>query len=309
MPEPTTDSPARLLAEMFLQPPAQPFPKTPDDYGIDYVDVEFPARDGLALSGWLLNGGRETAIIMTHFGYRSNRYGYQTAYQPSGSQPYDHEIEFVRVAEHLVDAGYTVLMYDLRNHGISASSTSGCGSGGVDERFDVLGAIEYVAALDGVERIGLLSYCMGANATFFAAGEDARAFVDNNVTALVAMQPLRNGDFVHAMGGVPEEIYAEAAAYFTERTGCSFNPEIMDDVAQVPVPTLLLQGRRDPWTNIGFIEDTFDQLGRHGNGGTGIVKELEWLETTEHRFDGYNWFADHPDSMLRWFQTHTHRPA
>lgn len=299
-----TNFAGRKLAETFLYPPEQPFPKTPADYGIGYVDVEFPARDGLILSAWLLNGGQDTAIVMTHFGYRANRFGYQTTHQPRLTRPYKREIEFVRVARHLVDAGYTVLMYDMRNHGASAKNATGCGTGGVEERYDVLGAIEYVASLDGVERIGLLSYCMGANATFFAAGEDARAFIDGKVKALVAMQPLRNGDFIHAMGGIPERLYDEAEAHFTARTGCSLNPEIMNEIAQVPVPTLLLQGRKDPWTNLDFINQTFATLGRDANHGAGIDKEMEWLEGTEHRFDGYNWFADHPESMLRWFQTH-----
>ena len=311
MANPITDFAGRKLAETFLYPPEQPFPKTPRDYGIEYVDVEFPARDGLSLSGWLLNGGQGSAIIMTHFGYRANRFGYQTRHQPRLTRPYKHGVEFVRVAQHLVDAGYTVLMYDMRNHGLSAKNANGCGTGGVEERYDVLGAIDYVGSLDGVDQIGLLSYCMGANATFFAAGEDAGTFIANNVRALVAMQPLRNGDFIHALGGMPERLYEPAEAYFTSQTGCSLTPEIMDHVAQVPVPTLLLQGRKDPWTRLDFIDETFDTLGRDANNGAGIAKEMEWLEETVHRFDGYNWFADHPESMLNWFQTNLYaeRPA
>ena len=200
-------------------------------------------------------------------------------------------------------------MYDMRNHGVSGTTASRAGTGGVDERGDVLGAIEFVAGLDGVERIGLLSYCMGANATFFAAGEDADAFIDNNVRALVAMQPLRNGDFIHALGGIPQELYDEADAYFRDLTGTSLNPEIMSSIAKVPVPTLLLQGSNDPWTDLDFIRETFRTLGNDANDGDGIVKEMEWIEEIEHRFDGYNWFADHPESMLRWFDAHVGSPS
>ena len=245
-PTPSRTSPAENIAETFLYPPEQPFPKTPADYGIDYIDVEFPARDGLTLSGWLLNGGQETAIIMTHFGYRANRYGYQTRHQPRLTRPYGEEIEFVRVARHLVDAGYTVLMYDMRNHGLSAKNANGCGTGGVEERFDVLGAIEYAAALDGTEQVGLLSYCMGLNATFFAAGENARAFTRNKVKALVGMQPLRNGDFIHAMGGIPDKLYDEAEEHFTAQTGCSLNPEIINDIAPGPGPHPAPPGPQGP---------------------------------------------------------------
>ena len=30
-------------------------------------------------------------------------------------------------------------------------------------------------------------------------------------------------------------------------------------------------------------------------------KEMYWLEETKHRFDGYNWFGDHPEKMLECF--------
>ncbi len=304
MSNPIKDFAGRRLAETFLYVPEQPFPKTPADFGMSYRDVAFPSRNGPTLSGWLLNEGQSAAIVMTHFGYRANRFGYQPSCQPRLSRPYDHEIEFPRVAEHLVDAGYTVLMYDMRNHGVSGTTETKAGTGGVDERGDVLGAIEFTSRLDGVERIGLLSYCMGANATFFAAGEDPTAFADNKVSALIAMQPLRNGDFINAMGGIPAKLYDEANDHFHQVTGHDLNPEIMSSIAKVPVPTLLLQGRHDPWTNLDFIQETFDTLGADANDGAGIVKELEWLEDTEHRFDGYNWFADHPASMLGWFAAH-----
>ena len=304
MSNPVKDFAGRKLAETFLYPLEQPFPKTPADFGMDYRDVEFPSRNGPMLSGWLVNEGQSAAIIMTHFGYRANRYGYRVSCQPRLTRPYGTDVEFPRVAKHLVDAGYTVLMYDMRNHGISGKTETGAGTGGVDERGDVLGAIEFTVGLDGVERIGLLSYCMGLNATFFAAGEDADAFTDNKVRALVGMQPLRNGDFIHAMGGIPDKLYDEAEEAFKDVTGYSLNPKIMDSIAKVPVPTLLLQGRKDPWTNLDFIDETFATLGRDANDGAGIAKRMEWLEETEHRFDGYNWFADHPESMLRWFHTH-----
>lgn len=83
----------KKIGDTVLYPAEQPFPKTPKDYGIDYRDVEFLARDGIKLSGWLLNETASKVIIMTHFGYRANRFGYQTKYQPRLTKPYKHEIE------------------------------------------------------------------------------------------------------------------------------------------------------------------------------------------------------------------------
>lgn len=152
------------IADTVLYTVKQPFPKTPKDYGIDYRDVTFPASDGVKLSGWLLNEAGEKVVIMTHFGYRANRYGYQVKYQPRLTRPYNKEIGFVNVAKRLTDEGYAVLMYDMRNHGLSGKSRLGVGTGGIDEAHDVLGAVTFVAGQEATKdkNIGLLSYCMGS---------------------------------------------------------------------------------------------------------------------------------------------------
>lgn len=284
----------RKIGDTVLYPPKQPFPKTPADYGLEYKEVEFPARDGVLLSGWLINENGKSTIIMTHFGYRANRFGYQTKYQPALTKPYKHEIEFVLVARRLVDAGYAVLMYDLRNHGISGKSELGVGTGGVDEGNDVLGAVEFVSEHETTKDkpVGLLSYCMGANATFYAQGMDPELFTRSSVKALVAMQPLLNGDFLRAYG-IKGNVFKYAEEHYKEHTGVSLDYPILDQVAKVVTPALLVQGRNDPWTNLDFINDVYQTLP--------VEKEMHWLEQTEHRFDGYNWFGDHPEKMLEFF--------
>ncbi|MEL7028117.1 MAG: hypothetical protein AAGL49_02660 [Pseudomonadota bacterium] len=285
---------ARKIAHTLLHPVAQPFPKTPADYGVDYEDVSFPARDGVRLSGWLLNSKAAKVVVMTHFGYRANRFGYQPNRQGLLTKPYKHRIEFVNVAKRLVDADYAVLMYDLRNHGESAASRLGVGTGGPDERHDVLGAAHFLsghAATRG-KPIGLLSYCMGANATFFAFEEDAAFFQQAGVAALVAMQPLTNGAFLRAYG-VKGALYNKSEAYFSQQAEVSLDPRILQAIGRTAVPTLLVQARKDPWTDLEFIQSAFDALPAE--------KELHWLDEPTHRFDGYNWFADHPEKMLEWF--------
>ncbi len=285
------------LGDAFLYPPEQPFPKTPKDYGIEYKDVEFPARDGVKLSGWLLNESGKSTIIMTHFGYRANRFGYQTKHQPRLTKPYKKEIELVLVAQRLVDAGYAVLMYDLRNHGTSGKSKLGVGTGGVDEGKDVLGAVEFVANYEPTKgkEIGLLSYCMGANATFFAYGEDTELFEKSNVKAMVAMSPLGNGDFCRAYG-IKGNLYKHVDDHYKKHTGIHLDHPIVPQVASVTVPTLLCQSRKDPWTNMDFVNEVYETIPAE--------KEMYWMEEPTHRFDGYNWFRDHPERMLEWFGKH-----
>lgn len=283
----------KIIGDTVLYPANQPITKTPEDYGIDYSDVEFKTQDSVKLSGWLLNKSGKGVIIMTHFGYRANRFGYQTKYQGM-IKPYEKEIEFVNVAKRLVEAGYAVLMYDLRNHGKSEKSKLGVGTGGVEESYDVLAAVEFVSNHPDLKEknIGLLSYCMGANSTFYAQSKDPKLFKKANVKALVAMQPLTNGEFLRAYG-FHHRIIKNAERHYKKKTGYSLDHPILDHIEKVITPTLLCQGLKDPWTNLDFVRAIFDSLP--------VEKEMYWIEGTEHRFDGYNWFGDHPEKMIAFF--------
>ncbi len=286
------------FASAFLQPLPQPFDKTPADYGMAYRDVEFRTRDGLTLRGWLVEENADKVVIMTHFGYRANRFGYQLKHQPAGSMPYDQEIEFPKVARRLADAGYAVLMYDLRNHGESDKTELGVGTGGHGERFDVIAAVEFVAADQATQGkpIGLLSYCYGANTSFFAMQEDQSVFQSNDVRAMVALQPLSNGDYLKSLG-VSDEVYAAAAKLYQERSGgYPLRADIEHAAKATAVPTRLVQARKDPNTNLAFVAELFENIPTE--------KEMYWLEEPTHRFDGYNWFAENPRDMLDWFDAH-----
>ena len=285
---------ARQVAKNALYPVDQPPTRTPADYGIEYRDVEFPARDGLGLSGWLLNEGRPTAVVMTHFALRANRIGYQVKYQPRLFRPDKREIDFLRVAANLVDAGHTVLMYDLRNHGLSDTSASGAISGGKDEANDVLGALDLVAS-ECKCATGLLSYCMVANATFFAADADPKAFARAGVKALVAVQPVRIGDFVRAYG-LPEWINRRVAEHYAKVTGYPIDTPLLDLIPATPVPTMLVQGRHDPWTDLDMIDRFYEAIP--------TPKEMVWIEEADHRFDAYRYFGTNPEAMLGWFARH-----
>ncbi|WP_421725126.1 alpha/beta hydrolase [Bauldia sp.] len=290
----------KFLANTMLKPLPQPFPKTPTDYGLSYRDVAFSTRDGLTLRGWLINEEAAAIVIMTHFGYRANRFGYQLKYQPRLTKPYDKEIEFCNVAKRLVEAGYGVLMYDLRNHGESDKTELGVGTGGKGERFDVIGAVDFVTnePMTTGKPIGLLSYCYGANTTFFAFEEEADFLVKSGVKALVALQPLSNGDYLKAMK-LPSAVFDAAQRHYEANSGgYPFFAPIEAATKFVSVPTRLVQARKDPFTNFDKIEQMYD--------GIPAEKEMFWLEEPTHRFDGYNWFGDHPRDMLDWFDRHVH---
>ncbi len=111
----------------------------PAEYGLDYEEVTFPARDGLTLRGWWIPAsGAERAVIFLH--------GY------GGSM--DPDVQYVPA---LHQAGFYVLMFDFRAHGRSDGQMT---TVGYLERQDALGALDFVRA-KGIERIGLLGFSMG----------------------------------------------------------------------------------------------------------------------------------------------------
>lgn len=90
----------------------------------------------------------------------------------------------------LPDAGYNVLAYDLRDHGLSSAANGGVTTTGVIESRDVVGLLEYVRTRLETSKlaIGLFSRCMGGSATLSAMMRFPSAF--EGVCCLVSPQPV-----------------------------------------------------------------------------------------------------------------------
>lgn len=131
----------------------EPLNEKPDSFGLPYTDVSFSSRDGLMLSGWWLHAGNtDKAVIMVH-GANRNRADYCT--------------RMLDMARDIVDAGYHVLMFDLRAHGQSAGKRT---SLGFYEQSDLLGAIDYVRQR-GINKIGVMGFSMGAATALMTAAK------------------------------------------------------------------------------------------------------------------------------------------
>lgn len=88
------------------------------------------------------------------------------------------------LVKYLIPRGYNVLAFDLRGQGESEGDLI---SFGCNEKYDVLGAIDYLKQREKVgEKIGLLGFSMGAVASIEATGEDPR------VDALIADSAFRD---------------------------------------------------------------------------------------------------------------------
>lgn len=80
------------------------------------------------------------------------------------------EIDFVIQYKHLTDAGYNVLIYDIRNHGNSSAANNGLSGIGQWEWRDCVGVKRFVDNHPTLSKmkVALYSQCMGGNSQYHA---------------------------------------------------------------------------------------------------------------------------------------------
>ncbi len=124
---------------------------TPTNLGVTYEDITLTSQDGVALAGWYIPSRNTAAVILLH-GHSGNRLG------------------VVHHAEALVQAGYGVLMFDLRAHGSSGGRRFATSQAGVD---DVLTAVAYLSKRPDVNQagIGVMGVSVGGVFALHAAAQ------------------------------------------------------------------------------------------------------------------------------------------
>lgn len=127
------------IADSALDAEATPLEDRPEDFALQYEDVEFSPRGWpeLTLRGWWIPAPDARATVIRVHGIDSNRSS------ALGTVPA------------LVESGYSVLAFDLRGHGESDLAQMGAG---VHEADDVLGAVDYLIRERGVEPGAIFLY-------------------------------------------------------------------------------------------------------------------------------------------------------
>lgn len=284
----------KAISNLMIKPGQSPVFETPDKYGLNYKDVTFKTKDSVQLSGWLINGGKDKVIIQSHFGVQCSRCGFtQEGKGMMKNALWTSDIHFLQHAKYLVEKGYSLLMYDMRNHG--NSEQKGWVSWGLDERKDVVAALNFVSNHKDYKNadIGLLSICMGQGASTFAFGLEDEMKNFENLKTMVSVQPLTYDYFVKAMG-LPNFLINAGNKYNktqrnTDLTGDSFLPYVKD----ISVPTLVIQNRNDPMTNLEMVKQYYNDLT--------VEKEMIWLELEKKRGAAYAWLSDNPEKVGDWF--------
>ena len=287
---------AKYFADSMTKPGKSPVFGNPKDFGLDHEDVTFKAVDGVTLSGWLIKGGSDKVIVQSHFGIQSSRSGYT----PKGKglvKLWNTDIPFLNQAAYLVDAGYSVLMYDFRNHGNSGAGTCAWVAGGQEEYKDVIAAVDFLNHHPDYResKIGLLSICMGAVATAYAYGIENGLKKYTNVKALVAVQPIGFMEFLHAMG-VPAFFVRRANGVNLKRGGVDLYASCLPHVSSIDIPAMLVQNKNDPWTSFDYVKSFYDELTAE--------KKMLWLDLSKKRAAAYDWIGHKPKEILDWYDSH-----
>jgi pimeloyl-ACP methyl ester carboxylesterase len=139
------------------------------NFGYVYEDVEFSSRGGYTLRGWYVPGdqscAKKTALVFLHGGARDRR-------------------SWLRHLPIFYKSGYTCLLFDLREHGISDGAHRGL-SFGISERYDGVAAARYMKEVRGFGKVALLGTSMGASSSIMAAAIDTE-YID----LVIAENPL-----------------------------------------------------------------------------------------------------------------------
>jgi uncharacterized protein len=295
---PSTEQFINGLADMMAHSTRTPILRRPDEYGLNYEDVFFPAIDGVTLEGWFIPADSDRLIICNH-PMPCNRYGY-----PGHLEPWTDfggfEVNFLPEYKILHDAGYNVLAYDIRNHGRSGTGSGGIIGHGVLEYRDVIGSLHYTRSRVDTKdmKTALYSRCLGANSTIVGMNKYPDEF--RHILSMIALQPSPPRAFVERAvqrAGIEDgfEMFNNALHRRSGYRLDDFRP--IERSAAVTVPTLVAQVHDDFMMPPSYVQEIYDNISAED-------KKLFWIEGTDLRFQGYNYFGQHPELMLEWFDTH-----
>lgn len=211
----------------------------PGEQGIEFEDVEFVSKDGLTLSGWYMPAGMSTKTILLVHGRGASRH------------------EGMRYAKPLIQAGYNVFAIDMRHPRQAEGVIS---TMGYYERYDVIGALDYIESRTPSNKIGIMGFSMGASISIKVMANDARlkTGVFNsgfaNATDVLA-------ENAAAMYGMPRYPLMPAVMALVEwRSGIDasdINPETY--IAKIsPRPILIMHGTSDQTVGYSHGERLFE---------------------------------------------------
>lgn len=227
-----------LYVELLSTARRVPVGSPPEAWADTYQAVTFPTEDGLTLSAWYLPGTRPAGIVLIH-GINYNRLG------------------LLPEAQVLAEAGYHLIMPDLRGHGQSEGRTL---SYGYYEIFDVRAATDFLLAQPSVEQVAAIGTSFGGSAVARAATQDDR------LRGVIIQSSFSDLDFAIEntftnFTGLPKQPFAPIITTLMEhRIGidaAEVNPA-RDLVTLTPRPVLIIHGTHDHLFSVAHAQRLYN---------------------------------------------------
>ncbi len=282
------------MTRLMITSIRQPLWRHPAELGLPAEDVVFPASDGTTLHGWFIprsgdNGRPAPAIVFVH-GWPWNRLGNRAG----STLIHDRTVDFLEPAQALHQAGFHVLLFDLRNHGMSAAAIPV--TFGVNEARDFVGAVQMLRQRPDVDgtRIGAIGYSMGANTLLYGIPQC------QPIRAAIAIQPVRPATFAPHFArselGPLGPLLLRLAGPIHQAFGApplhTIDPV---EAARGLGPTMVqyVQGSGDPWGTLADVQAMV----------TATPHALPLIVApSSERYEGYLYLNNHPEEVIAFFR-------
>lgn len=235
----------------------------PAAYDLVYEEVRYPARnDNLEIAAWYIpSEANEKVIILVHGRDNSRTNGFCDL--------------FVEFARDLHQAGFSVMMIDLRGHGQSADSRYYFG---LKEYQDVLGAVDWLETR-GYQpgTIGVLGYSLGGGSVIFAAAEDEDIGAIWLDSAYADVESVIKQAWVSA-SGLPQVFFMSTKAMIRLFYGYDIAAaRPIDQIQHVnPRPIYLAQCKEDPFVQMSHMDQL---LATAQNAQTWVISNCDFTSS------------------------------
>lgn len=238
--------------------------KTPADHDLAYEEVSLDSCDDTTLAGWYIPPQNGAAVIMLH-GYGGTR------------------MQLLSQAAMLGDAGYGVLLYDMRGHGESSPVMRSFGWGDVG---DVYNAWDWLAARTEVDegRISLYGFSVGGQVALRAAAFSTKiaAVVADGPSLATGKDIPRLTSLSERLTGLGNHIVFQGIAWRTGQRQPLSVVEVIGDIA--PRPLLLIATGGEEGIEQRLVQNYFAEAGEpkelwsipdvgHGGGARAHARE------------------------------------
>ena len=301
-----------VVVKQRISPKRLANPQTPEHYGLEFRSVDIESSDGVRLSAWEIPTAGSTKVAIVNHPLLCTRFGSEEGMDGVA-------VAFLPMLKHLHDAGFSVVTYDERGEGDSDGGLGKTAIGpetpvgaGTVEWQDFVGVLRHVSTHEDFSDhdIVLVTHCMGANAALAAWQHAPDEFDLDRVKCHVAVQPTISYNMMARLTRqkVKIDLASKVEHVTQEKLGFGF-ADALSSIEHVRVPVLFTQVAADVYTTdeetgVNDVQIIHDRCPTD--------KTLIWIGPDQatpfgegKRFDGYNYFNDHPEELIDFLDTHT----